>query len=126
MIAPLPKKILIVDDDLAIRRLLEVCLRTLPADQVAVGGGQQALEVLRSERIDLVVTDLMMPATGGFDVVKSMRADPALSGIPVVMLSSMGNPGLPAQASEAGVQAYFVKPFSPSQLINTVRRLLAL
>ncbi len=126
MIAPLQKKILIVDDDLAIRRLLEVCLRQLPAGQIAVGGGQQALDVMRHEKIDLVVTDLMMPTTGGMDIVNAMRSDPALRDIPVVMLSCMGNPGLPEQASAAGVQAYFPKPFSPSQLIGVARRLLSL
>lgn len=120
------KNVLIVDDDLAIRRLIEVCLRTLPVCQVAVSGGRSALEAMRREKIDLVVTDLMMPETGGFDIVRSMRADPVLRDIPVVLLSCLGNPALPAQAQAAGVQAYFSKPFSPSQLIGTARQLLAL
>jgi CheY-like chemotaxis protein len=120
------KNILIVDDDIAIRRLLEVCLRPLPAHQIAVGGGAAALEVLRRDKIDLVVTDLMMPGTGGLDVVRAMRADPAWHDIPVVLLSCLGDPALPQEASEAGVQAYFMKPFSPSKLVATARQLLAL
>ena len=120
------KKILIVDDDLAIRRLLEVCLRTLPADQISAGEGKSALEILRREKIALVVTDLIMPGVGGFDLIRTMRADAALRDIPVMLLSSMGDPALPAQAEEAGVQAYFVKPFSPSQMIATARKLLGL
>jgi CheY-like chemotaxis protein len=120
------KKILIVEDDMAIRRLLEVSLRKLPATQIAVTNGLAALEVLRRERIDLVVTDLMMAGAGGLDVVRAMRADPALSAIPVVLLSCLGNPSLPEEASEAGVQAFFMKPFSPSKLLETSRQLLAL
>ena len=126
MIPPASKTVLIVDDDLAIRRLLEVCLRTLPVAQISVGEGAGALEVLRREKIDLVVTDLIMPGASGFDVVRTMRADPALRDIPVMLLSSLGNPNLPAEAEAAGVQAYFVKPFSPSRLIATARKLLGL
>jgi CheY-like chemotaxis protein len=123
--APL-KKVLIVDDDLAIRRLIELCLRNLPVGQVAVSEGKSALAVMRREKVDLVVTDLMMPETSGFDIIRSMRADPLLRDVPVVLLSCLGNPALPAQAEAAGVQAYFPKPFSPSQLIGTVRQLLGL
>jgi CheY-like chemotaxis protein len=126
MISAPQKKILIVDDDLAIRRLLEVCLRGLPASQIAVGGGAAALEVMRREKIDLVVTDLMMPGTSGFEIVRAMRGEASLREIPVVLLSCVGNPSLPTEAREAGVQAYFMKPFSPSQLLLTARRLLAL
>lgn len=126
MITPLPKKILIVEDDLTIRRLIEVCLRSVPALQVAVAEGNAALEVLRREKIDLVVTDLLMPEADGLAVVRSMRANPLLRDIPVMLLSSLGNPALPAEAEAAGVQAYFMKPFSPAQLIATARRLLAL
>ncbi len=120
------KKILIVEDDLAIRRLLEVCLRSLPAAQIAVGEGQAALDLLRREKVDLVVTDLMMAGTGGFDIVRAMRADSALHEIPVVLLSCLGRPSLPTEAKEAGVQEFFMKPFSPSQLLGAARRLLAL
>lgn len=122
----LTKKILIVEDDLTIRRLIEVCLRSVPALQVAVAEGNAALEVLRREKIDLVVTDLLMPEADGLAVVRSMRTDPRLRDIPVMLLSSLGNPALPAEAEAAGVQAYFMKPFSPALLIATARRLLAL
>lgn len=125
MTVPLPKKILIIEDDVAIRRLLEVCLRAIPAEQIVLGESREALAVLRREPIGVVVTDVMMPQTSGFDIVRAMRSDPALRGIPVIMLSAMGNPSLPAEATEAGVQAYFPKPFSPSQLIAETRRLLA-
>jgi CheY-like chemotaxis protein len=124
MSAASPRKILIVDDDPAIRRLIEVCLRPLAATQVAVGGGAAAIEVLRSEPIDLVVTDLMMPGTGGLDLLRAMRSEPAWQDIPVILLSCLGDPTLPTKADEAGVQAFFTKPFSPSQLVGTARRLL--
>lgn len=126
MNSPANKTVLIVDDDIAIRRLIEACVCILPVRQFAVSGGTSALDVMRREKIDLVVTDLMMPETGGFDVVRTMRADPTLREIPVVLLSCLGNPALPAEAELAGVQAFFMKPFSPSQLISTLRRLLAL
>ena len=125
MNADAPRSILIVDDDPAIRRLLEVCLRPLAATQTAVGGGAAAIEVLRRERIDLVVTDLMMPGTGGLEVLRAMRAEVAWRQIPVILLSCLGDPTLPTRADQAGVQAFFTKPFSPSQLLGTARRLLA-
>ena len=81
------KKILIVDDDRAIRRVVELCLRGLPADQISVGEGAGALDVLRLEKIALVVTDLVMPGIGGFELIRAMRADAALRDIPVILLS---------------------------------------
>ncbi len=119
------QKILIVDDDPAIRRLLEFCLRPLAAQPIVVGGGEAAIDSLRREKIDLVVTDLMMPGTSGLDVLRLMRAEPAWRDIPVLLLSCLGDPTLPTRADEAGVQAFFSKPFSPSELVATARRLLA-
>jgi len=120
MITPLPKKILIVEDDLTIRRLIEVCLRSVPALQVAVAEGNAALEVLRREKIDLVVTDLLMPEADGLAVVRSMRANPLLRDIPVMLLSSLGNPALPAEA-EADLAASIAS--APDELKAALARL---
>ena len=109
-----------------IRRLLEMCLRPLPSALIIVGGGNAALEVLHREKIDLVVTDQLLPGPDGLDVVRAMRADASLQEIPVVLLSALGSVSLPAEAKQAGVQAYFMKPFSPAKLIATVRQLLAI
>jgi two-component system chemotaxis response regulator CheY len=119
-----PHKILIVEDDPGTRRLLQVCLRPLPAEQLVAADGAQALELLAEHRVDLVITDLGLPGVSGIEIVQRMRADPRLAAVPVILLSLIGDPDIPQRSHEAGAQAYFVKPFSPAKLVAVARGLL--
>jgi CheY-like chemotaxis protein len=117
-------RLLLVEDDPGMRRLLQLCLRQIDADPLIAADGRQALTLLQRGSVDLVITDLMMPQVGGFELVQQLRRTPALQHIPAIVLSLIGDPDLPRRAEQAGAQAYFVKPFSPSQLAATVRKFM--
>ena len=124
MTAAASTKILIVEDDPGTRRLLQVCLRAIPAEQLVAADGARAIELLASHRVDLVITDLGLPAVSGLEILQHMRSVPALERVPVIMLSLIGDPDIPQRSQAAGAQAYFVKPFSPTSLVAVARKLL--
>ena len=116
-------RVLIVDDDAGIRAL---CERTLSgagfATQLAENGGH-ALEILDSRRVDLIVTDLVMPEKEGIELIQSVRKrHPA---IPIVAMSGWFNGSFLMVAQKLGASAVLEKPFSPGVLVDTVRSLLA-
>jgi DNA-binding response OmpR family regulator len=90
---------------------------------VGAVGGQEGLEVVRRERPDLVILDLMMPEVDGYDVHRSVKADPELRDIPVVVVTAKARPidkvlGLHI----AKVDEYITKPFGPSELLDAVEK----
>lgn len=119
-----PKRILVIEDDPGTRRLLQVCLRPLAGEVSVAADGARAIELLAAQRFDLVITDLGLPFVSGLEIVRRMRADPALARVPVILLSLIGDPDIPQRSQEAGAQACFVKPFSPTKLVAAARELL--
>jgi putative two-component system response regulator len=112
------KKILIVDDDEAIRRLLGRLLQS-EYDLAEAANGQQALEMLPSFLPDLVLLDIMMPGIDGYEICRRIKA--SRSGAQVVMVSAMSSAGQQLRAFEAGANDYLVKPFDPQDLRARVR-----
>lgn len=119
------KTILIVDDELFMRRLLEQTLRRGGARLVSVDGGDAALAWLARERADLLLIDVNMPGRDGFETVRELRAGEAHAALPVIMLTAGGLAEVRTRAAELGVAAFFTKPFSPSALAAEAARLLA-
>lgn len=118
------KKILVVDDQKDIRKLIKLALGPgyvlLEAED-----GTAALEIIRREVPDLVVLDIMMPgAIDGLSVLDSVRLDPLLKDIKVVLVSARGQARDYAVGMRHGADAYFVKPFSPIDLVDRISRLL--
>jgi PAS domain S-box-containing protein len=112
-------RILLADDNADMRdyvgRLLE-----RHYDVVAVGDGQQALEALRDEAPDLVLTDVMMPRLDGFGLLAAIRAEPRTRSLPVVMLSARAGEEARIDSATAGADDYLVKPFSARELLARV------
>ncbi|MGV3571018.1 MAG: ATP-binding protein [Ramlibacter sp.] len=113
-------RIVVADDNTDMR---EYVARLLGArwDVVAASNGQEALDAIRAGKPDLVLTDVMMPVLDGFGLLRAVRADPALSDLPVVMLSARAGEEARVGGLEAGADDYLVKPFSARELVARVR-----
>ncbi|GAA3245623.1 response regulator [Dactylosporangium siamense] len=117
-------RVLVAEDDPDIRDLFTMVLESAGAAVVAVNSGGAALEALRSQRFDLVVTDMWMPQMSGLDLCKALRADPATAKLPILMLSAYGRMGGPREAMMAGATEYHTKPIRPAVLVSKVDALL--
>jgi len=113
-------RVLVVDDNADMRRYIS---RLLAAhyDVVTAGDGEAALDLVRADPPDLVVTDVMMPRLDGLELLRRLRADPATVGIPVVILSARAGEEGVVEGLEAGADDYLVKPFSARELVARVQ-----
>jgi signal transduction histidine kinase/CheY-like chemotaxis protein/serine phosphatase RsbU (regulator of sigma subunit) len=111
--------ILIADDNADMRRHLQRILRSR-WNTVCVTNGEAALEVIRSQRPDLLVTDVMMPMLDGFGLVATIRADEELATLPVIMLSARAGIESSGEGFAAGADDYLVKPFRSPDLLNRI------
>lgn len=118
-------KILLADDEIALRFLLSETLSDEGYAISEVEDGQQAMEQLQKETYDLIVLDYMMPERTGVEVCEWLRnSDNVNRDIPVILLTAKALEKDKEKAKAAGVTTYIVKPFSPLQLIDTVGLLL--
>jgi class 3 adenylate cyclase len=105
--------ILIVDDDEGNRTMLARRLQRLGFDTTTAENGHTALEKLKSTRFDLLLLDIQMPELNGYQVLERLKADPALSDIPVIVLSASDETEKVARCIEMGAEDYLPKPFDP-------------
>ena len=117
-------RILVADDDVDIRELVEFKLSTLGHDVVAVGDGAAAVEACRSERPDLAVLDVMMPGVSGLEAIRAIRAIPELADLPVILLTARAQESDVETGFDSGADDYVTKPFSPRELAERVEALL--
>jgi two-component system response regulator MprA len=116
-----PLKVLVVDDD---PRMLSMMRRVLEVDGYGVAvadEGESALDILRSESIDLLILDVMMPGADGFEVCRTVRRE---SGVPILMLTARDEAVDKVTGLDCGADDYVVKPFNPDELMARVRALL--
>ena len=117
--------ILVADDNADLRAYLGRLLS--PSYRVtAVSDGDQALSLALELRPDLVLADIMMPKLDGISLVKALRADPAVAGVPVILLSARAGEEAKIEGLDTGADDYLVKPFSAAELTARVRSQLAL
>ncbi len=119
------KKILIVDDQLEVRELVEVTLRVGAYQILQAVSGEEAIEIVRSERPELIIMDIMMPGKiDGLEATRILKNDPEMKDCKIVILTAKGQETDRTRGYEAGVDDYFVKPFSPLDLIRKVEEVL--
>ena len=118
-------RIVVADDDVDIRELVEFKLSTLGHEIVAVGDGAAAIAACQSQRPDLAVLDVMMPGTSGLDAIRAIRADPNLVDLPVILLTARAQESDVETGFDSGADDYITKPFSPRELASRVEALLA-
>jgi CheY-like chemotaxis protein len=119
-------RILLVEDDTFLRKAADAMLRRHGFEVHLASDGQEGLDAARAQLPDLVLLDLIMPKVQGFEVLAQLKADPSTAGIPVVILSNLGQELDVQRAMAAGAAAYFVKAnTSLSTLVDQVRLVLA-
>ena len=117
--------ILLVDDYKFTRTILERILRRLGYQNLCMAvDGLEALNLLRSQPIDLVITDYHMPEMDGTDLFQSMQQDPVLAKIPVLLISGVPTEKFATQALAMGIQSTLNKPFRAEQLDQEIQSLL--
>ncbi|MGC9316653.1 MAG: response regulator transcription factor [Armatimonadota bacterium] len=117
------KKILVVDDERHIVRLVEVNLTRAGYDVLTAYDGVEALEKVEEEQPDMIVLDVMMPRMDGFEVLKHLQADPETQDIPVIMLTAKAQDADIFRGWSSGVSSYLTKPFNPRELLTFVERI---
>ena len=117
------KKILVVDDERHIVRLVEVNLARAGYDVATAYDGVEALEKVKSEKPDMIVLDVMMPRMDGFEVLKRLQADPETQDIPVIMLTAKAQDADIFRGWSSGVSSYLTKPFNPRELLTFDERI---
>jgi two-component system alkaline phosphatase synthesis response regulator PhoP len=123
------KKILIVDDEVVIRVLLEQTLEDFEdagIELLSVGNGLEAWDVVQAERPDLIILDVMMPGISGYEICQRVKSDPALSSIHVIMLTAKGQEIDHLRSIEVGANEYITKPFDPDHLIERAADVLGI
>jgi CheY-like chemotaxis protein len=117
-------RVLVVDDDPQVLRLMRVNLELEGYDVVSAPDGEEALEAVVSERPDVVVCDVMMPGVDGLTVLRNVRANPQTSKIPFVVVSAKAQRSDVKAALDMGADKYITKPFDPQDLLDAVEHLL--
>jgi CheY-like chemotaxis protein len=117
-------KLLLADDQEALRRLLRLTLATSGVEILEASDGEQALQLARSARPDLILLDWNMPGMPGLEVARHLRHDPDTRHLHIVMLTARTQVADRRAAAEAGVRDYLTKPFSPIALLEKVREVL--
>jgi CheY-like chemotaxis protein len=118
-------RILIVEDNPANLYLLEYLLTARGHTTVAAMNGVEGLEQLRAVRPDLVLCDLQMPRLDGYEVLREIRGDPGLVGIPIVAVTAYSMPGDRLRVTLAGFDGYLTKPFNPETVVTQIEGYLA-
>ena len=118
------ERILVVDDDRDIVRLVQSYLNKAGYETLTAYDGETALKLLRAEMPQLVILDLMLPDRDGWEVARLVRGDPRLRAIPIIMLTARVEDNDKIIGLEIGADDYITKPFNPRELVARVRALL--
>jgi DNA-binding response OmpR family regulator len=111
-----------VDDEPDVVALLEHTLRSEGFDVVKAYDGIAALDLVGTEKPDLILLDIMMPMMSGYEVCEQIKSNPQTKAIPVVCLSSAHTPDARTQSLKAGAAELITKPFYPAELVAQIRR----
>ena len=118
-------RLLVVEDEPALQKVLAMRLGMEGFDVRTASDGQEALELIREEAPDLVLTDLMMPVMDGAELTRSIKSDPALKAIPVLVLTALKEKRERDHLVGLGASGFASKPYNSVELTAKIRELLA-
>ena len=116
--------IMTADDSVSVRQLVTMSLKQAGYEVLEAMDGQDALDQLQKNNIDLLITDLNMPGLNGFELIKRVRAMPRFQYIPIIVLSTESAADKKKEGKIAGATGWIVKPFRPRQLIAVIKKVL--
>jgi two-component system alkaline phosphatase synthesis response regulator PhoP len=118
------KKILIADDKAHIRELVATTIGSGQYEIFEAGDGEQALKIAREEKPELLLLDIGMPRLDGFEVCRILKSDPGTASIHIIMVTAYGLEEHRERGLAVGADDYFVKPFSPTALLDRITKVL--
>jgi two-component system, cell cycle response regulator DivK len=118
------RRILVVEDQEDNRRIIRDLLTSVGYELIEAHDGEAGVRLAAAERPDLILMDIQLPVLDGYEATRQIKADPLLRSIPLIVVTSYALSGDDAKAEAAGCDAYVAKPFSPRQLLATIRRFL--
>lgn len=116
------KKVLAVDDSRTMREMVSFTLKNAGYEVIEAEDGKAALGAMIGHRIDAVITDLNMPNMNGFELIRSLRSDPAYKFTPILMLTTEGDVAKKEEGKAAGATGWLVKPFNPEKLVDVIKK----
>ena len=119
------KRILVVEDQEDNRRILRDLLTSVGYDIVEAVTGEDGVHLAETDAPDLILMDIQLPGLDGYEATRRIKANPALGHIPIIAVTSYALSGDREKAMSAGCDRYVTKPFSPRQLLATIRELLS-
>ena len=117
-------KILIIEDDAAVREMLSFTLKNSGFESLEAINGEIALDIVKKYNIDLILLDWMLPGKAGIDISKSLRDSVETKDIPIIMLTAKSDESDKILGLESGADDYVTKPFSPKELVARIKALL--
>ncbi len=118
----MPKKFLVVDDSASMRHLVSSTIKEAGYEVLVAENGKDALSVLNSEKVDMVITDLNMPDMDGIKLIKKLRSLPDYKVAPLGMLTTEAPESQKQEGRKSGASGWIVKPFSSEQLLNVIKK----
>jgi two-component system chemotaxis response regulator CheY len=116
-------KVLVVDDFATMRKIVKNVLKQIDIENVVEAeNGKHALNVLKTEEVDLIISDWMMPEMTGIEFLKVCKEDDEKKKIPFIMVTAEGQKDSVMEAIKSGVDNYIVKPFTPDKLKDAIDR----
>ncbi|HLD56111.1 MAG TPA: response regulator [Candidatus Omnitrophota bacterium] len=113
--------ILVIDDEQEILDVVRELLERHDYRVLTAASGQEGLDLIRKEKIHLILLDIMMPKMSGFEVLSELKRNPETASIPVVILTARMEVGMIVEAKQLGAVDYVVKPFQPDDLIKWIK-----
>jgi two-component system chemotaxis response regulator CheY len=118
------KTVLVVDDSSTVRQQVCMALRQAGFNTLEAADGNEGIATIASNReIDMVVADVNMPNVDGLEMVERVKSRPENKSLPILMLTTEGQPSLIKRAKEAGAVGWIVKPFDANQLVQAAKHL---
>lgn len=118
------KTALIVDDSVSMRQMVAFTLKQAGFTVIEGGNGQEALERVKGQKVELVITDLNMPVMDGITLVKTLRAKPDFKFTPILLLTTESQDSKKQEGRAAGATGWIVKPFQPDALLKVVAKVV--